>query len=150
MTKKSQSKKSRSKISKAIATPGVKALASARKISAKQIAIPAAAIAGAGALAAAGFVLREEIVALVDVALGSLAPSRLLGYVGLSRKRSMLASVLPELAGFAVGLASGAGLMLLRPRTEPAAKPAMAPGLADVASMTNSGISAGPYAHPVP
>jgi hypothetical protein len=157
-----KSKKNRvAKIAKAIKKSD-SAIASIQHVgsrfSAKDIALPAAAVVGAGALAAAGFVMREELAALVDVAVESLAlskrldPDRLLGFAGLARKRSFLSAALPELGGFAVGMASGAALMLLRsPQSKSEARSA-APIHADVASMTGSGSGngAGQYVHPVP
>jgi hypothetical protein len=155
-TKNKKSKKNRSaEISRMIDEPLASARHSVSGLSAKDIALPAAAVVGAGAIAAAGFVMRREIASLVESLELSkrLDPERLLGFAGLARKRSFLSYLLPELGGFAVGIGAGAALMLLRPsqlRGDSEPKTSMAPGLADVASMTNSGIGAGPHVHPVP
>jgi hypothetical protein len=80
-------------------------------------AAPVAAVLGAGALATAGVIMRDQLAELAHLALAeginatkSLNLKKLLGYVGLERRRSSLSAFLPGLGMLALGLMSGAAL----------------------------------------
>jgi hypothetical protein len=128
------------------------------------LAIPAAAVLGTGALAAAGFVMREELAELMHTAVETftmtsrVGSKKLLGLAGLQRRPSLFAMVLPEIGGFAAGLASGAVLtMLLAPKSKRAVESAehfvengAASGLKNASSMHTAAIGSSPVVHPVP
>jgi len=84
--------------------------------------LPSAAVLGTGALAAAGFVMREELAHLMHGAIermtmttrsvGNISVAKMLALAGMERKRSFFSMAIPELGGLAVGLVSGAALAL--------------------------------------
>jgi hypothetical protein len=85
---------------------------------AAKYAAPTAAVLGTGALATAGVIMRKQLVELASAALAEgmsatkdLNLGKLLGYLGLKRRRSLLSTSLQGAGILAVGLASGAALI---------------------------------------
>lgn len=80
--------------------------------------VPTAAALGTGALVAGAFILREELAELMHAAVDGMrmtrriAYPRLLAFAGLKPRRSFLSAAMPEVAGLAIGLVSGAALTL--------------------------------------
>jgi hypothetical protein len=85
---------------------------------AARYAAPTAAVLGTGAIAAAGVIMRKQLIELASAALAEgmsatkdLNLGKLLGYLGLTRRRSLLSASLQSAGILALGFASGAALI---------------------------------------